>query len=170
MLTFEVTRRASEEPFTCFVAASDRFLRVQRQFWTRRWLGSVRWSPKACIPPGRRYRFDTITQIWHHTLMLILWAVRSFSSLKSECKNLTSFCILLVINITIWLGPSPSSHRKIISPWNSLWDTGPFKCVHVLRDASWQHSAANATQLTTQWSYLKQPSFYTRGLQTWLWT
>lgn len=37
--------------FTCLVAASERFLRVQRQFWTRRWLGSVRWSPRACMPP-----------------------------------------------------------------------------------------------------------------------
>lgn len=36
---------------TCFVAASERFLRVQRQFWTKRWLGSVRWRPKACMPP-----------------------------------------------------------------------------------------------------------------------
>lgn len=39
---------------TCLVAASDKFLRVQRQFWTSLWLGSVRWSPRACMPPNRR--------------------------------------------------------------------------------------------------------------------
>lgn len=37
---------------TCFVAASDRFRQVHRQFWTKRWL----WWPKcianACIPPA----------------------------------------------------------------------------------------------------------------------
>lgn len=38
---------------TCLVAASDKFLRVQRQFWTSLWLGSVRWSPRACIPPEK---------------------------------------------------------------------------------------------------------------------
>lgn len=40
------------QSITCLVAASDKFLRVQRQFWTSLWLGSVRWSPRACIPPG----------------------------------------------------------------------------------------------------------------------
>lgn len=46
-----ITEAPAYSEFTCLVAASERFLRVQRQFWTRRWLGSVRWSPKACIPP-----------------------------------------------------------------------------------------------------------------------
>ncbi len=44
---------------TCLVAASERFLRVQRQFWTRRWLGSVRWSPKACMPPAHTSQSTT---------------------------------------------------------------------------------------------------------------
>lgn len=51
---FESFMKKWDVPFivlTCLVAASERFLRVQRQFWTRRWLGSVRWSPKACMPP-----------------------------------------------------------------------------------------------------------------------
>lgn len=42
----------SEAVVTCLVAASDKFLRVHRQFWTSLWLGSVRWSPSACMPPA----------------------------------------------------------------------------------------------------------------------
>ena len=63
---------------TCLVAASDKFLRVQRQFWTSLWLGSVRCSPRACIPPGHSVNWDGLCStrtevktwnnyIWTHT-------------------------------------------------------------------------------------------------------
>lgn len=39
--------------FTCFVAASDRFLRVHRQFCCKRWLEPCRCLPRACIPPEK---------------------------------------------------------------------------------------------------------------------
>lgn len=49
------SNRVAAAALTCLVAASDKFLRVQRQFWTSLWLGSVRWRPRACIPPEQTH-------------------------------------------------------------------------------------------------------------------
>ena len=38
--------------FSILVPASDRFLRVQRQFWTSLWLGWPRCMARACMPPA----------------------------------------------------------------------------------------------------------------------
>ena len=34
------------------VPASDRFLNVHRQFWTKRMLGWFKWTASACMPPA----------------------------------------------------------------------------------------------------------------------
>ena len=62
--------------FTCLVAASDKFLRVQRQFWTSLWLGSVRWRPSACMPPEEsQTEVDVIrgTQKYFHCPIKFSW-------------------------------------------------------------------------------------------------
>ncbi len=49
---------------TCLVAASERFLKVHKQFCTSRWLGSVRWRPSACMPPEQqRFHGQTILNL-----------------------------------------------------------------------------------------------------------
>ncbi|TNN71254.1 hypothetical protein EYF80_018602 [Liparis tanakae] len=53
--------RTREWPRTCLVAASDRFLRVHRQFCIRRGVEPERCLPRACIPPAeRRQELQTV--------------------------------------------------------------------------------------------------------------
>lgn len=92
---------------TCFVAASERFLRVQRQFWTRRWLGSVKWRPKACMPPTHRHTITQQAHSLHQRIFTLETTVQNVSKTSNNAHSGTamsatrmfiySFCLYCVV-------------------------------------------------------------------------
>lgn len=51
--TLHSKHNSGSRRLTCLVATSERFRRVQRQFWTSLGLELVRCLPNACMPPAR---------------------------------------------------------------------------------------------------------------------